>query len=198
VNATNRVLSRVALVVTGLALFVLGVATALVQTVPWAADRWHDAARAALGDLGADAPHEAAIAAWAWVLGGAVLLGVLALVVLSGLGGGRAGTVVEDDGSAAGLPGVVRIDAAAVQHALSSAVGAMPQVASLAVDVHRVRGRRALRIRVRPRKGASPREVTTRVEEIVADLDALLGGPLPVLLEIARGGAGSSRPDRVR
>lgn len=197
-NATNRVLSRVALVVTGLALFVLGVATVLVQTVPWAADRWHDAARAALGDLGADAPHEAAIAAWAWVFGGAVLLGVLALVVLSGLGSGRAGTVVEDDGSAAGLPGVVRIDAAAVQHALSSAVGAMPQVASLAVDVHRVRGRRALRIRVRPRKGASPREVTTRVEEIVADLDALLGGPLPVLLEIARGGAGSSRPDRVR
>jgi len=198
VNATNRVLNRVALVVTGLALFVLGVATVLVQTVPWAADRWHDAARGALGDLGVDASHEASVAAWAWVLGGAVLLGVLALVVLSGLGGGRVGTVVEDDGSAAGLPGVVRIDAAAVQHALSSAVGAMPQVASLAVDVHRVRGRRALRIRVRPRKGASPREVTARVEEIVADLDALLGNQLPVLLEIARGGAGSSRPDRVR
>jgi hypothetical protein len=36
------------------------------------------------------------------------------------------------------------------------------------------------------------------VEEIVADLDALLGSQLPVLLEIARGGAGSSRPDRVR
>ena len=196
-NATNRVLNRVALVVAGLALLALGVATVLVQTVPWAAGRWHDAARAALGDLGADAPHEASVAAWAWVLGGAVLLGVLALVVLSGMGGGRVGTVVEDDGSAAGLPGVVRIDAAAVQHALSSAVGALPQVASLAVDVHRVRGRRALRIRVRPRKGASPREITTRVEEIVADLDALLGSPLPVLLEIARGGAGSSRLDRV-
>jgi hypothetical protein len=198
VNATNRVLNRVALVVAGLALLVLGVATVLVQTVPWAADRWHDAARVALGDLGADASHDASVAAWAWVLGGAVLLGVLALVVLSGMGGGRVGSVIEDDGSAAGLPGVVRIDATAVQHALSSAVGALPQVASLAVDVHRVRGRRALRIRVRPRKGASPREITTRVEEIVADLDALLGSALPVLLEIARGGAGSSRPDRVR
>lgn len=197
-NATNRALNRVALVVTGLALLAVGVATVLVQTVPWAADRWHDAARGVLGDLGADASQEASAMAWAWVLGGAVLLGVLALVVLSGLGGGGVGTVVEDDGSAAGLPGVVRVDAAAVQHALSSAVGALPAVASLAVDVYRVRGRRALRIRVRPRKGASPREITTRVEEIVADLDVLLGGPLPVLLEIARGGAGSSRPDRVR
>lgn len=197
-NATNRALNRVALVVTGLALLVLGVATVLVQTVPWAADRWHDAAGTALGDLGSGVPHEAAVMAWAWVLGGAVLLGVLALVVLSGLGGGGVGTVVEDDGSAAGLPGVVRVDAAAVQHALSSAVGALPSVASLAVDVYRVRGRRALRIRVRPRKGASPREITSRVEEIVTDLDVLLGGPLPVLLEIARGGAGSSRPDRVR
>jgi hypothetical protein len=35
------------------------------------------------------------------------------------------------------------------------------------------------------------------VEDIVADLDALLGDRLPVLLEIARGGAGSGRTDRV-
>lgn len=196
-NATNRALGRIALVLVGLALLVGGLGTVLVQTVPQAADLWHQAARASLGDLGADASRDASIAAWAWVLGGAVVLGVLALVVLTALGGGRVGTVIEDDGAADGLPGEVRIDAAAVQHALSSAIGDLPQVASLAVDVYRVRRRRALRIKVRPRKGASPREIADRIEDIVTDLDALLGERLPVLLQIARGGSGSSRPDRV-
>lgn len=195
-NATNRVLGRTALVVVGLALLVAGVATILVQTVPWAATTWHDWA-GSVRDLGAGAPRDASVTAWTWVLGGAVVLGILALVVLGSLGGGRVGTVVEDDGSSDGVAGVVRIDAAAVQHALSSAIGAMPQVGSLAVDVYRVRGERAVRIRVRPRRGASPRAITTGVEDIVADLDALLGDRLPVLLEIARGGPGSGRTDRV-
>jgi hypothetical protein len=195
-NATNRGVGRTTLVLVGLALLVLGVGTILVQTVPWAASTWHDWAHV-LGDLGRDAPREASVTAWTWVLGGAVVLGVLALVVLTTLGGGRTGTVVEDDGSADGVVGAVRIDAAAVQHALSSAIGDLPEVGSLAVDVYRVRGQRAIRIRVRPRRGASPRAITTGVEGIVEDLDALLGDRLPVLLEIARGGAGSGRTDRV-
>ncbi|WP_439693671.1 hypothetical protein ACRQ4B_05435 [Curtobacterium sp. SP.BCo] len=195
-NATNRGLGRTVLVLVGLALLVSGVGAVLVQTVPWAAATWHDRARV-LGDLGRAAPRADLVTAWTWVLGGAVVLGVLALVVLTTLGGGRTGTVVEEDGSADGVAGSVRIDAAAVQHALSSAIGAMPEVGSLAVDVYRVRGRRAIRIRVRLRRGASPRAITTGVEGVVADLDALLGDQLPVLLEIARGGAGSGRTDRV-
>lgn len=195
-NATNRVVGRIALVVVGLALLVAGAGAVLVQTVPAAARVWHDLARPGLTDLGARAAEEASLVAWTAVLGGAVVVGVLALVVLSTLGGGRTGTV-QDDGGADGVAGSVRIDAAAVQHALSSAIGALPQVASLAVDVYRVRGRRAVRIRVRPRRGAGPRELTERVEAVVADLDALLGERLPVLLEIARGGVGSGKPDRV-
>ncbi|MBT2502679.1 hypothetical protein [Curtobacterium sp. ISL-83] len=195
-NATNRALGRTALVVVGLVLLVAGVAVILVELLPSAATTWH-AVGHGLRDLGAGAGRDASVLAWTEVLGGGVLLGVLALVVLSTLGGGRVDTVIEDDGPADGLPGGVRIDAAAVQHALSSAIGDLPQVGSLAVDVYRVRRGRAIRIRVRPRRGAAPREITERVEEIVADLDALLGERLPVLLEIARGGAGSSRPDRV-
>jgi len=195
-NATNRGLGRTSLVVVGLVLLAFGIGTVLVETLPWAAATWH-AWAVSLRDLGTAAARDASVVAWTWVLGGAVVLGVLALVVLSTIGGGRVGTVVEDDGSAEGVAGVVRIDAAAVQHALSSAIGAMPSVGSLAVDVYRVRGGRAVRIKVRPRRGAAPREVTRGVEEIVADLDALLGERLPVLLEIARGGAGSGRTDRV-
>ncbi|WP_242090317.1 hypothetical protein [Curtobacterium sp. DN_7.5] len=196
-NATNRVLGRIALVLVGLALLGVGVVTVLVPTVPAVAAVWQDVARAGLADLGPGVARQASIAAWTALLGGAVVLGVLALVVLSTLGGGRTGTVVEDDGGADGVAGSVRIEAAAVQHALSSAIGDLPQVASLAVDVYRVRGRRAVRIRVRPRRGAGPRELTERVEAVVADLDAVLGERLPVLLEIARGGAGSGKPDRV-
>ncbi|MFJ4221427.1 hypothetical protein [Curtobacterium luteum] len=196
-NATNRVLGRIALVLVGLVLLVVGVLTVLVPIVPAVAAVWQDVARVGLADLGTSAGRDASIAAWTALLGAAVVLGVLALVVLSTLGGGRTGTVVEDDGSTDGVAGSVRIEAAALQHALSSAVGDLPQVASLAVDVYRVRGRRAVRIRVRPRRGAGPRELTERVEAVVADLDAVLGERLPVLLEIARGGAGSGKPDRV-
>jgi hypothetical protein len=195
-NATNRGVGRTALVIVGLALLAIGLGAILVQTVPWAAAIWHEWARS-LGDLGSGAARDASATAWTWVLGGGVVFGILAIVVLSTLGGGRVGTVIEDDGSSDGVAGVVRIDAAAVQHALSSAIGAMPQVGSLAVDVYRVRGTRAIRIRVRPRRGASPRDITTGVEGVVADLDALLGDRLPVLLEIARGGSGSGRTDRV-
>ncbi|KTR08344.1 hypothetical protein [Curtobacterium luteum] len=200
-NATNRVVGRIALVLVGLVLLLAGAGAVLVQTVPVAAGVWHDLARPGLADLGARATQDASLVAWTAVLGSAVVVGVLALVVLSTLGGGRTGTVVQDDGAADpgadGVAGSVRIEAAAVQHALSSAIGGLPQVASLAVDVYRVRGRRAVRIKVRPRRGAGPREVTERVEGIVADLDTLLGEQLPVLLEIARGGAGSGKPDRV-
>ncbi|PZE86236.1 hypothetical protein [Curtobacterium sp. MCBD17_032] len=195
-NGTNRTVGRIVLVVVGLVLLALGVAVVLVQTLPAAADRWHTAADTALGGLGSRAPRDAAVPAWSWVLGGAIALGVLALLVLTSIRGGRTSTVLEDDGPADGLPGRVRIEAAAIEHALSSAIAPLPQVASLAVDVRRVRRRTAVRIVVRTRRGAPPRELVDRVEAVVTDLDALLGERLPVLLRIARGG--SSRPDRVR
>ncbi|MBF4614101.1 hypothetical protein [Curtobacterium sp. VKM Ac-1376] len=199
-NATNRGLGRAALIVIGLVLLVAGVGAILVQTaqgLPLVASWWR-AVGDALSGLGTGASRDDAVFAWTCVLGGGVVLGILALVVLTTLGGGREGTVVDSDGSADGVAGSVRIESTAVQHALSSAIGAMPQVGSLAVDVYRVRGGgRAIRVRVRPRRGAAPREITERVEAVVADLDDLLGERLPVLLEIARGGSGSSRPDRV-
>jgi hypothetical protein len=195
-NGTNRTVGRIVLVLVGLVLLALGVAVVLVQTLPAAADRWHAVAEAVLGGLGSGAAREASVPAWSWMLGGAVVLGVLALLVLTSIRGGRTSTVVDDDGPADGLPGRVRIEAAVIEHALSSAIAPLPQVASLAVDVRRVRRRTAVRILVRTRRGAPPREVVERVEAVVADLDALLGERLPVLLRIARGG--SSRPDRVR
>ncbi|NII40888.1 hypothetical protein E9228_001524 [Curtobacterium flaccumfaciens] len=192
-NGTNRSLGRAVLVLVGLLFLALGAAVVLVQTLPAAADVWHTAADRALGGLRSGA---ADTSAWWWALGGAVVLGVLALLVLGSIGGGRTGTVLQDDGPEGGVPGQVRIEAAAVEHALSTAVATLPQVASLAVDVRRVRGQVAVRIIVRTRRGAPPREVVERVEEVVRDLDALLGEQLPVLLRIVRGG--SSRPDRVR
>lgn len=224
-NATNRGLGRTALVVVGLVLLVGGVGAVLVQTAEGLTlvASWWRTIGDALAGLGTHTTRDDSVLSWTWVLGAGVVVAVLAIVVLTTLGGGREGVVVERDGSADGVAGSVRIESTAVQQALSAAIGELPQVASLAVDVYRVRGTRlrggdgdapaaateavsgsgpaagsrAIRVRVRPRRGASPREVTERVEAIVADLDALLGERLPVLLEIARGGAGSQRPDRV-
>lgn len=207
-NATNRVVGRAALVVVGLLLLVLGAGAVLVSTLPTAAALWHGLARPGLDALGTGARRDAGVLAWTVVLGGAVVVGVLALVVLATIGGGRTGVVLEDGGDGdrgdgvgvdgAGVGGVVRIESAAVEHALSTAVGALPEVASLVVDVHRVRGLSAVRVLVRARRGASPRVITDRVEVIVADLDAVLGEELPVLLEVVRGGLGAGRESRVR
>jgi hypothetical protein len=196
-NASNRTLGRIVLVVVGLVLLVGGLGAVALETVPQVTSWWRDGADGWLGPWGSGADRPAATGAWGIALGVAVVVGVLALVVLATRGGGRTGVVVADTGGASGIPGEVRIDAAAVQHALSSAIGDLPQVASLAVDVYRVRRRRAIRIKVRPRRGAAPREIVTRVESIVDDLDALLGERLPVLLQVARGGHGSSVSDRV-
>jgi hypothetical protein len=192
-NGTNRTLGRVVLVLVGLVFLALGAAIVLVQTLPAAADLWHTAADRTLGGLRSGA---SGVDLWWWALGGAIAIAVLALLVLSSIGGGRTETVLEDDGPVGGLPGQVRIEAAAVEHALSAAISPLPQVASLAVDVRRLRRRTAIRVLVRTRRGAPPREVVERVEDVVRDLDALLGERLPVLLRIVRGG--SSRPDRVR
>jgi hypothetical protein len=195
-SASNRTLGRVLLVLVGLVLLVGGLATIAVQVLPGAASIWHGVAPS-LGPLGGGASRGPLVTAWTIVLAAAVLVGVLALLVLGTRGGGRVGVVIDDDGSAGAVAGAVRIESTAVQHALSSAIGAMPQIASLSVDVYRVRRTRAIRIRVRPKRGIAPREVSDRIEEIVADLDALLGTRLPVLLQIARGGVGSAKPDRV-
>jgi hypothetical protein len=196
-NATNRTLGRIALIVVGLALLVGGLGVVAVETIPQVASWWHGGAHDWIGAFGTRADHDAATTAWGIALGAALLAGVLALVVLSTRGGGRVGTVVTDDGDPTGVAGSVRIDATAIQHALSSAIGDLPQIGSLAVDVYRVRRRRAIRIKVRPRRGAAPREIVERVEGIVADLDALLGDRLPVYLQIARGGHGAAQSDRV-
>jgi hypothetical protein len=196
-SASNRTLGRVLLVIVGLVLLLGGLAVVAVETVPQAASAWHGVAPGVLGSFGSTADRAISETAWGILLGAAVLAGILALVVLGTRGGGRVGVVIDDDGSAQAVPGAVRIESTAVQHALSSAIGAMPQVASLVVDVYRVRRIRAIRVKVRPKRGIAPREVADRVEEIIADLDALLGVRLPVLLQIARGGAGSGRPDRV-
>lgn len=195
-NASNRTVGRVLLVVVGLVLLAGGLALLAVETVDQAATAWRSLAPTWLGDLGSAADRDRSVAVWTITGAAAIVVGILGLVVIGTRGGGRLGVVIDDDGSDGAVAGAVRIESTAIQHALSSAIGALPQVASLAVDVYRVRRGRAIRIKVRPRRGIAPREVADRVEAIVADLDALLGARLPVLLQIARG-AGSSRPDRV-
>lgn len=196
-NGTNRPLGRVVVGIVGLLFLALGLAAALVATVPQAARLWRSVAPGALADLGSGAPHDVSVGAWTVALVVATLVGVIGIATTTSIGGGREGVVIDDDGTAGAVGGSVRVDSTAVQHALSAAIGALPQVGSLAVDVYRVRRRRALRITVRPRRGTSPREVVTAVESVVDDLDALLGVQLPVLLRLARGGAASTQRDRV-
>lgn len=196
-NASNRTLGRVLLIVIGLVLIAGGLLAIALVTLHQAASMWASVASTALTPFGLRADREASVLAWSVALGVAIVVGVCALVVIGTRGGGRIDTVLEDDGSAAGVAGSVRIDSAAVEHALSSAIGAMPQVSSLAVDVFRVRRSVAIRVKVRPKRGVPPRDLIERLEAAVADLDALLGSRLPVLVQIARGGHDASRRDRV-
>lgn len=196
-NRGNRAIGRAWLIVVGVALIVAGAEAVAVWASPVAARGWMRSTGAAARALGGQSGSSALTAAWTLLIVGAIVAMVLAVIVLATRAGGRTERVLVDEDQTGQIPGVVRVDATAVQRALSVSLAELPQVGSLTVDVYRVRRAPVVRIRVRPRRGSEPRRIVADVESVVADLDAILGVRIPMLLHLARGG-GDERPVRVR
>ncbi|ASN22009.1 hypothetical protein [Arthrobacter sp. YN] len=192
---TNRALNRILLALLGLALLGAGAAVIAAGTLPGAADTWtavassvRDSARNLLGT----APLPDPVRSW-WVAAGiAVLLVGVALSAawLASQGGGRTPRLAEQrDGTDVreGTRGRTVVDVGLVSTALQEALSGNRDVLATSVSAWESRRGTALRLRMEARKGSSPRELADTAEELIRELDALLGHPIPVLVRITSG-----------
>ncbi|TDP98579.1 MULTISPECIES: hypothetical protein [unclassified Leifsonia] len=187
-NDTNRVINRLLLAVTGIALLaVAGLAVALIA-VPDAGRLWRGIGRSATtaadGVFGVRLwPGTTLSLAALIALAVAALFVILLIVQVVRAGHGATSTVLTlstPDGS-------VELDAAVPAALLTEQLKPVPGVAGVAVSAYRVRRTPALKVTVRCRRGASPREVADAVDEAVALLDSALGTTLPVFAQLVGG-----------
>jgi hypothetical protein len=188
-NATNRVVNRVALALVALVLGVGGAALLLHVVDPaWAQPlrAQLDDAVAAVGRLFGDAaviaPDGRRIPAAALAAAGAgVLIVVLAVIFVSTRGGGRSATAL----SVRDPRGATSADANIVSAIVDAELERRADVIAVHTDVHVVRGETVVRIRVRPRRGADLVGVLAAAGTATEEWAALCGRRMPVLLHLS-------------
>lgn len=137
-----------------------------------------------------------------WPLYAIVGLCLLVIVVCVALalahGRGRTGTVLTDEAAGGGPSGRIEIATGFVEDVLENALARRGDLLDVTVAAYRHGRDTALKVRVLPRAGVSPRAVVDAVHQEVVELDRLLGARLPVVLEVASSArAGFSRENRV-
>ncbi|MEO3941216.1 hypothetical protein V3C41_09065 [Paenarthrobacter nicotinovorans] len=207
---TNRALNRIILALLGVALLGAGAAVFAAGTLSGAADTWTTVAtsgRDYLRTLAGTAPLPDPLRSWWLVAGIAVLLAGAALSAawLATQGGGRtprlaeqldepseAGGALEDAeaegaNSLGGSRGRTVVDVGLVAAAIREALSTNRDVLATSVSAWESRRGTALRLRIEARKGSSPRDLANTAEELIREIDALLGHPMPVLVRITSG-----------
>lgn len=187
-NATNRILNRVLLLIGGVLLAAVGLGAVLGTVRPrWAASLLDDATATAEA-IAQSADRTVEIAG----LGPAplaLLIGVAAAVVLTVLlvaflwtrGGGRRHEVLEITSDT----GRTTVDHGVAAAFLTEPLAARPDVLSARAGVYGVKGRPAIDLVVTLRRGADPARIAAAAERVVADWDSLAGRRVPVLVHLA-------------
>ncbi|WP_213816958.1 hypothetical protein [Glaciihabitans sp. dw_435] len=194
-NNTNRALNRLGIALLGVVLLVLGAGVAVAAAVPSLFSGWADASGTTRRWIGeqlaatriSGTPHS-------WILVG---VGVLALVVLVLLvafalrqGKGRSRELVREDSSDGGTArGTAVVQSAVAEQIIGAALADDPRIVASSVSTYRVQGVNVLKVSVSARRGASPRDIRSTIDAVVAHWDALLGRELPVLITINSGWA---------
>jgi hypothetical protein len=187
-NSTNRGANRVLIFAVGLILFVVGATAAAAVLIPSVRDTWNNAsdqlrtqvagwfAETPLGDTGVS-----------WITPAILLLLVVAIIVLivfiTRQGHGHTGIAVSESG----VHGRTIIDSVVAEHALQDALDGRPEFVSLHVSTYAVRRTPVLKVAVICRRGVSPKDAASIVEERLRALDALMGRELPALIQISGG-----------
>ncbi|QNE44014.1 hypothetical protein F1C15_09510 [Frigoribacterium sp. NBH87] len=200
-TSSNRFLNRLLLVVVGVVALAVG-AFLIVATLPGGSGSlggtvrgWLADASSAVADAVAATPLDPSGAGSADSMGGAGGAGSWLAVALAALclllvivfavaavahGGGRTGRLVVHDEPA----GSIAISAAFAETAVADALSARRDVTSVHVSAWTVRGRPALKVRVRVTAGAAPAPVVAAASDVVRGLDRVLGEEEPVLVEV--------------
>ena len=192
-TSSNRFANRLLLAVVGLVTLAVG-AFLVIAALPGggAVRDLLGPATTAVDDAVAATPIDAAGATGgSWLplaLALLCLLLVIVLVVAIGAHGhGRTDSVVVHDDPA----GSIAVSSSFADTAITDALSGRRDVASVGVSAWTVRGRPALKVRVRLTAGSSPAPVVAAASDVVRGLDRALGETLPVLVEVT--GASSGR-----
>ncbi|MDP5226428.1 MULTISPECIES: hypothetical protein [Arthrobacter] len=201
-NGTPRGLNRFITGLLGLLLLLLGLGILLVSLVPPVAQAWRDfAAPLVRGLHGAyEATPLPAGSSWLYVVVAVVLLSVILLTIrwIAGQGQGRASLLVERPDHSA-TDGEVTISGNVAEQLLRAALSGRGDLLGLHVVTYQYRGITALRVRLFPRKGASPQKLVQDVESLLEGLDLMVGHHTPVLVHLGAGTrAMFTREERVR
>ncbi|GAA1115230.1 hypothetical protein [Arthrobacter flavus] len=186
-SSTHRWLNRMLLAVLGLTLVAIGALTAAAGLVPEAAESWTSIGTSAVTGfpgLLASAPLTADTS-W-WTIAALALMVVCAALLVGWIasqGGGRTSTVGRQESAS----GKTTVETSLVADALRTALEENDQVLAVAVSSWRVRRHTGLRVRVQPRRGASPGAIVAAANEAIAGLDTLLGERIPVLVSVQNG-----------
>ncbi|MGM1017887.1 MAG: hypothetical protein ACQEW8_10155 [Actinomycetota bacterium] len=187
-NATNRVVNRGVLLLTGLILLALGaMAVVSVWQPVWAQEPIQRLTAVGAGALAVVGGWEFAllglrIPGWlAVAFGAALILLTLLGIFLATRRRGRVAQVLRVSGD----DGRTVVDRSVAEAVLADTLAERPDVLSAHTGVWRVRRTNAVRLQVTVARGASLERVLNAAEKAVEDWDSLLGVRVPVLIHLA-------------
>jgi hypothetical protein len=188
-NNTNRALNRIFTALLGLLTLLVGGAIIAVATVPGIRAAFRKAAPATRDDVIRwlkSIPLFGSGTSWGWIafLAVLVLIVVLLLFFIFRQGGGRHDLLFTEETTPEGS---TVIDADLAEHAVQHDLGRHPELLTSRVSTYEVNDTAVLKIAVTCRRGVSPRDVTTAIEDTLTALDALLGREVPALIHISGG-----------
>lgn len=187
-NSTNRGLNRFFILVVGLIVLILGLATVAVGLIPRVRTEWKDTAATVQKNVnGAFAASPMFNTGNSWigvcVIALLVILIIVLLVFIAKQGHGRTNRLMRDRTE----HGVTVIDSTVAEQLLEDALTRRPELVSARVSTYDVKGTPTLDVAVTARRGVSPKEVASTVEQVVKTLDTVLGRQIPTLVQISGG-----------
>ncbi|GAA3709854.1 hypothetical protein GCM10022377_24390 [Zhihengliuella alba] len=214
-NQTPRGLNRTLLVVIGLLFAAVGLHGLLISALPRYAAGWRGLADS-VGEAVEHGLRETAMAgqstSWIWVVVVIALIGIVLLMVgwIAVQGKGRTGVFAEayfpgaEDpaartAAAPATPGSVELGAAVPEQAVKAALVGRTDLVSTHVSTWETGGDAGLQIKVQPRLGAAPLQISREIAETIGEIDAALGRRSLVVIHLAAGArTRMSRAERVR
>ncbi len=188
-NNTNRVLNRTVLIVVGLLALLIGAAVVAVAVVPVVRAGYESVApsvQRAVMEWMDTLPLLNTSTNWTWifVLAFLLLIVIVLLALIFRQGHGQEQTLLRENPTQAGT---TIIDSVVAERAIQDSLDDRPEFIASRVSTYRVRGTPVLKVSVTCRRGVSPRDVTTVIENTLTVFDALLGREIPALIQISGG-----------
>lgn len=191
-NATNRGVNRVILLIAGILLICVGSATVMPILWPVAGDLWKGWLSTGVDWMvsadNASRISEATTVSWFTLafLTLLVLLVVITVLVVARLGGGRSSVVIREEAEGE-VQGSVTIRGGFAADAITQSLASHDEILSSKVNARRLWGADVLHVSVTPRQNVSPVEVAETVTGLVDRLATLLGREISTLVTIHSG-----------